>query len=578
MLTQLYISDYAIIDRMELEFGPGMTALTGETGAGKSILIGALGLVLGDRADSTSLREGAERAEIVAGFDIEEMPQVAQWLQARDLDAQGECGLRRILTKDGPSRAYINGRPVPVQLLKELGEQLVDIYGQRDHQSLLRPEIQRRLLDEYGRHGKLLDQLGQLAREWHAADHTLTELRTAQQNRDEKLEVLSFQAQELADLALQPGEVEQLSEEHGRLANADNLVEGGQGALERLYDREEASAYSLISSTLAELEKLSHKDQSLNNVVQMLRAGLIQIQECVDELRHYCDGLERDPERLQWVEQRLGTIRELSRKHRLQDAELPALTDQLQAELDTLRNADRNLEELEAKLARITKRYNEIAESLSASRRRAAADISRRVTKDMRELGMSGGCFEAKVQPLENRRFSAQGMDRIEFLVNANPGQSKAALTKVASGGELSRISLAIQVIAADSAHIPVLVFDEVDTGIGGAIAEVVGSQLRQLGGSHQVLCITHLPQVAAQADKHLQLTKLTGKKTTRTRIRKLSETERVDEIARMLGGRVITASSLVHAREMIQGAKSASTKNQKKSSGKAGLQVGGKL
>ncbi len=561
MLTQLYISDYAIIDRMELELGAGMTALTGETGAGKSILIGALGLVLGDRADSTSRRGGAERAEIVAGFDIEEMPQVAQWLQARDLDAQGECGLRRILTKDGPSRAYINGRPVPIQLLKELGEQLVDIHGQRDHQSLLRPEIQRRLLDEYGRHGKLLDQLGQLAQEWHAVDHTLTELRRLQQNRDEKLDLLSFQAQELADLALQPGEVGQLNEEHGRLANADHLVEGGQKALERLYDRDEASAYSLISDTLAELEKLSHKDQSLNNVVQILGDGLIQIQECVDELRNYCDGLELDPERLQWVEQRLGTIRELCRKHRIQDTELPALTDQLQTELDTLRNADRNLGELEAKLARITKRYHETAESLSASRRRAAAEISRRVTKDMHELGMSGGCFDAKVRPLDNGRISAQGMDRIEFLVSANPGQSMAPLAKVASGGELSRISLAIQVIAADSAHIPVLVFDEVDTGIGGAIAEVVGRQLRQLGKSHQVLCITHLPQVAAQANQHLQVTKLTGKKTTRTRIRKLPETERADEIARMLGGRTITASSLAHAREMVQGAKSASVK-----------------
>jgi len=570
VLTQLYISDYAIVDRMELELASGMTTLTGETGAGKSILVGALGLVLGDRADSTALRAGAEKAEIMAGFEIGALPQVTQWLEERDLDADGECGLRRVLTGEGRSRAYINGRPVPVQQLKELGDQLVDIHGQRDHQSLLRSEVQRQLLDDYGKHGKLLDQLAQITTAWKTVNEKFTTLRAAQQNRDEKLDLLSFQVQELNELALEPGEVERLNDEHRRLANADSLVEGSQGTLERLYDREDASAYALISSSLVELDRLSQKDPQIKNMVAVLNDALIQIQECVDELRNYYEQLELDPKRLQWVEQRLGAIATLSRKHRITDTDLAALKEQLQAELDALQNADRSLDELEKELSGITQRYNELAALLSESRRQAAAELSLRVTEEMQKLGMPGGHFDVVVRPRDEARILPQGTDLIEYMVNANPGQSAAPLTKVVSGGELSRISLAIQVIASDSAHIPVLVFDEVDTGIGGGIAEVVGRQLRKLGRVHQVLCITHLPQVAAQASQHLQVTKLTGKQTTKTRVRKLSETERVDEIARMLGGKEITSSSRAHAQEMVELGKKAVEKKGQRRPGKA--------
>ncbi len=565
MLRHLAIRNFAIVEQLELEFAPGMSVLTGETGAGKSILLDALGLVLGDRADSGAVRAGSERAEISATFAIGALNEVRAWLQERELDMGDECILRRTISADGGSRGYINGQPAPVQALRELGEQLVDIHGQHAHQSLLKRDAQRQLLDAYAGHAELLTEVEKAYADWRERQQEFERLSRARDDRDARLELLRYQVSELAALDLQEGELAQLEEEHTRLANGSRLQEGAQRALDLLYEGEEMAIVHLLGRSLTELQELQAIDPALGSTVELLEGAVIQAKEAAGELRHYLGDAELDPERVNWVEQRLAAIQDLARKHRCDGSELPALLQRLQDELTELEEAGTRLDGLESAIAAARKHYAAVAERLSAGRRKAATALADEVGANMAQLGMKGGRFEIVPEALESSDPAPHGMERIEFLVSANPGQPARPLAKVASGGELSRISLAIQVITAGQGSIPTLIFDEVDVGVGGGVAEMVGRQLHALGTRRQVFCVTHQPQVAAQGHQHYQVSKQSKGNTTRTSVELLGEDERVAEVARMLGGMTITDQTLSHAREMIELARQESGKKRRK-------------
>jgi len=552
MLSWLHVRNLAIIDAIEVDLDSGMTALTGETGAGKSILVDALGLVLGDRADNSVIRHGEERTEITAGFAIGQLPAVDDWLRQRDMDLDGECQLRRIVVRDGRSRGYVNGRPVPMQTLRELGEQLVDIHGQHEHQSLLHAGVQRQLLDCFGGYDDSLEQVAAAQGEWSAVRAALAAATDSEINRDARLDLLRYQLDELSALGLDEAEIENIDAEHARHANAGRLLETTLAGLQRLDNDEGEAALSLLERSRDELDELARLDPALAASTRLLSEAAVLVREGIDALRHYAERLDIDPERLHWLEERIGILHDLARKHRCKPVDLPAVEVQLRSELESLEHADRHRAELAQHLQQLAQDYLAAAAQLGKQRRRAATAFGREITAAMQTLGMAGGIFSARVSPRADQDFSAAGMDRIEFMVSANKGQPLQPLAKVASGGELSRISLAIQVISAGSQTIPTLIFDEVDSGIGGAVAEIVGRQLRALSGGRQILCVTHLPQVAACAHQQLQVSKLSGEATTHTLIRRLDTQERVEELARMLGGMTITGQSRAHAREML--------------------------
>ena len=553
MLLSLHIRDFAIIDELEVELHPGMTALTGETGAGKSILLDALGLLLGDRADAGAVRHGAGRADISASFDISTIDSARSWLADQELALDGECQIRRVVLSEGRSRGYINGSAVPIQSLREFGERLVDIHGQHEHQSLMKRELQRQLLDSHGghHHDRLLAELAGIHADWKHTQHQIEAIIGSGQDRDSRLEFLKFQLQELDELAPEAGEVVRLHEEHARLANAGQLLETCGNHIARLYD-DEHSAQAAISHALSDLAPLAQIDTTLKEARELIDGALIQLEEGVNQLRSYQEGLELDPQRLQWLEQRLDALHKIAGKHRIEAETLTDFQSRLGQELDTLEQADQQLQTLEQRRQQLVAQFDKCAKQLHRKRLKTATQLSAQVSDVMQTLGMHGGRFKIEVSASATEAMSAHGRDQIEFLVSTNPGHPPKPLTRVASGGELSRISLAIQVVAATDTHIPTLIFDEVDAGVGGAVAETVGTQMQRLGKHHQVMCVTHLPQVAAQAHHHLQVSKLTGDKTTRTRIRPLTGNERVEEIARMLGGQTITASTRQHAREML--------------------------
>ncbi len=551
MLLSLHIRDFAIIEALEVEFSPGMSALTGETGAGKSILLGALGLLLGDRAEASSVRHTSERADISAAFELSACPSARDWLLAHELDSNDDCQLRRVISREGRSRAYINATPVPVASLRELGEHLVDIHGQHEHQSLLRRGLQRQLLDKHGEHQPLLDALKALHREWNDVHAAIRALVGGDQDRDTRLEFLRFQLQELDALAVQPDEAEQLHRELARLSNAGDLIETCRAHLRQLYE-EDASAHDRLGKAAHDLADLAALDPALGEAGERFNTALIELREGIEQLRHCEARLESDPARLQWVEQRLEALHDTARKHRIEVAQLAAFHQRMVGDLEALEQADEQLARLERTRAEIEQRYRKTAQQLHRQRCQSAASMAGKVTECMQTLGMQGGRFEIRVTAQNREGLSDQGDDTIEFLVSANPGQPLLALAKVASGGELSRISLAIQVVAARDTEIPTLIFDEIDSGVGGAVAETVGRQLQRLGRHHQILCVTHLAQVAAQAHNQLQISKTRAGAGTRTGVKRLDSRQRVDEIARMLGGRRITDSTRRHAREML--------------------------
>ena len=559
MLTHLHIRDLAIVESVELDFASGLTVLTGETGAGKSIVVDALTLVCGARAAADQIRAGAEKAEIAATFDIRQVPRALRdLLEAQSIEADEELLVRRIINADGRSRAYLNGQAVPVQQLREIVGALLDVHGQHEFQSLVRPGAQRELLDHYGRLEPLTEQVEAAHRVWLALLNRLLEIESKLRDRDARIELLRFHDAELAALDLKPGEAAELAAEAARLGNRGRLMEGAQLAAQLLYEGDTDTAQAQLARAQSALRPLLAVDPALQTVMPLLDEAAIRITEAARELAGYAESLDMDNARQATVEKRLAAAEELARKHRVAQADLPAHRIALRAELETLETAEQDVATLRRQQADALTAYRKLAEQLSASRADSAKIFSKEITARMHTLGMAGGKFQVELSPHASTEPQPHGLDQIEFRVTANPGQPLRPLAKVASGGELARLSLAVQVACvADERRC--MVFDEVDAGIGGAVAEVVGKQLRALGARSQVLCVTHLPQVAAQGHHHLRVLKLTDGKSTRTSLAELSGNERVQEVARMLGGAQITDKALAHAREMLSSPEAAS-------------------
>jgi len=555
MLTHLQIRDFAIVDAVELELRSGLTVLTGETGAGKSIVVDALQLLAGGRAGAEVVRHGAERAEVAGTFDLAQAPrELKQWLEEQSVSAGAELVMRRVVGNDGRSRAYLNGQSVPLQSLRDAGNILIDIHGQHEFQSLTRSAPQRELLDGYGSLTALTSQVGIAHRVWLGLLNRTLELESKARDRDARLDLLRYQVQELEGLRLRENELASLTEESARLANRGRLATGAQVALGELYDNDAASAHAGVARALSALRALVALDTKLGAVLPLLEEASVQIREAARELERYGETLDVDAARQDEVERRLAAVEELSRKHRIAPAQLPERARQLRAELEELERAEVDLAQLRRELAAALEAYRTQALDLSAKRQQAAKALARDITARMQTLGMSGGRFEADVTQDGNADPTQHGIDRVEFRVSANPGSPPRALAKVASGGELARLSLAVQVSCA-AQEMRCMVFDEVDAGIGGAVAEIVGRELRRLGDRGQVLCVTHLPQVACQSHHHLRVTKLTDGRTTRTTLAELTAPERVEELARMLGGIEVTDKAREHARDMLNAA-----------------------
>lgn len=549
MLLHLSIRDFAIVERLELDFEAGFTALTGETGAGKSILIDALALALGERADAGSVRAGCERAEIVAEFDIAKLAALQHWLREADLEGdEDRLLLRRVVDRNGRSRAFINGTPATVQQLSAASAWLIDIHGQHAHQSLLKGDAQRNLLDEHAGLRDLARDVAAAYRDWQQLVRARAEYETNAAAREAEREQLQWQADELSKLAPQAGEWEQVQAEQTRLAHAASLLEGARAAVDGLSEGEDA-ADSRLAAIQSRLRGLAGYDQALEEPLALIESAQAQLQEAAADLRRYVDRVELDPARLAAVEARVEALHGAARKYRVAPDELPELSERVQARLAELEAAAdaAGFAEREAAAAA---QYRELAERLSAKRKTAAGKLSREVTAAMKELAMGNGRFDIALLPVPEG--SAGGNEQIEFRVAANAGGDLRALAKVASGGELSRISLAIQVITSKAAAVPTMIFDEVDAGIGGAVAEVVGRKLRALGAERQVLCVTHLPQVAAQASHQWSVAKSATNGATTSQVTVLDQKARIEEIARMLGGVEITATTRKHAAELL--------------------------
>jgi DNA repair protein RecN (Recombination protein N) len=551
VLTQLQLRDFVIVDRADLEFAPGMTALTGETGAGKSIVVDALGLLAGGRATADVVRQGAERAEATASFTA--LPPAAlAWLHDQSIDHEGEVLVRRLVGADGRSRAWLNGQLVPLQSLREFAEALVEIHGQQEFQHLVRRDAQRSLLDG---HAGAAELAMAVASAW--ADHRdcaaeLEALRTAAGDRDARLDLLRYQLTEMQADVASTADIEELFVERTRIAGSGRLGEAARTALGAIVEADDANAQLSLARAQSALKAAGSPDPALTEAARFLGEALIQVDEAASTLRRFLDDLDIDPARQDEIERRAAALEALARKHRVAVTDLPAQRGRLETELAALENSAVSLATLESRLGHLQSAYRAAAQRLSAARRKAAGDLGKEITQLMQKLGMKGGRFVVEVIP-DEARIAEHGTDTVEFLVSANPGQAPKPLAKVASGGELSRISLAIQVAAAAKTGVPCMVFDEVDAGIGGAIAEIVGRQLRALGERGQVLCVTHLPQVASQAHAQFRVSKQTDGKVTRTTLQGLKGAERVDEIARMLGGVDITDKARAHAREMLK-------------------------
>ena len=546
MLLSLRLRDFVIVDALDIEFAPGFTVLTGETGAGKSILLDALSLAMGGRADAGVVREGAARADISATFRSTEA--LDAWLAERDLAGDPGCVLlRRVIDAEGRSRALVNGNPATAALLRELGEQLVDIHGQHAAQSLLRPDGQRRLLDAYAGLG---DEARALAEAWSAWRSLARDLEAAEGGQRElalERERLAWQVGELEQLRLAPGEWEQLNEEQKRLAHAASLIEGTRGAADALSESDDALG-TRLHQLLQRLRPLAAIDERLREALELLDGAAIQIDEAASALSAYADRVDLDPAKLEQTEQRIGAVFEAARRLRLAPAELPAELETMQQRLRQL-DAAQDLDALRARMQAARSRYDTLATALSTARRKAAKRLAEGVSQHLAGLGMAGGRLQIACDPAEP---SASGIDQVEFRVAAHAGATPRPLAKVASGGELSRIGLAISVMAAQANPVPTLIFDEADAGVGGAVADAIGELMRRLGDDRQVLCVTHLPQVAAKAHQHFRVSKEAVDSGVFSRIEELDRGARVEELARMLGGADITATTRKHARELL--------------------------
>jgi len=552
MLVQLSIRNYALVSQLDLELSAGMTVITGETGAGKSIMLDALGLTLGDRADGNAVRPGTDKADILAGFDLSQSPEAKSWLAQRDLEQDGLCLLRRVVSSEGRSRGYINGTPCPLGDLKALGELLLDIHSQHEHQSLLQSETQRRLLDNFADTTELAKSVQRSAQQCQQLRNQLNRLSQADDEQRARQQFLRYQLEELDQLALAEGEWEQLEQEHQTLAGAADLLASCAQVLELSDGNQGGNLLSALSASLHRLTGYAPLPKELTEVCELLESAQIQIEEAVSSAQRFIDHFDDDPERAQFLEERISSVYNLARKHRVQPCELHRHHQELAAELVSISADEDSLTQLDEALTAALQNYQQQARELSSKRTEAAERLSAAVQQQMQQLGMQGGRFVIALHPRGQSEPHAGGQEQVEFLVSANPGSAPRPLIKVASGGELSRISLAIQVIAAQTSQVPTLIFDEVDVGIGGPTAEVVGQLLRQLGSRGQVLVVTHLAQVAAQGHQHLLVEKRSDAQSTQTAVLALDKKGRNQEIARMLGGVEITAESLAHAHKML--------------------------
>ena len=548
MLRRLTIRDFVLVDRLELEFQTGFGALTGETGAGKSILVDALAFALGERVDAGLVRSGCERAEITAEFDLEDSPAAEQWLHEHDLDADGSVLLRRVLDGNGRSRAYLNGSPVTVQQLREVGESLLDIHGQHAHQSLLRADAQRALLDGHARLNPLLEEVSAAWRAWREASTRLEAAAGGIEALVQEREQLEWQVRELEGLGFSLDEWDGLNAEHKRLAHAASLLDGARFSL-LLLSEGDAACESQVDSVSRRLDGLAEYDPALSEVAALLKSAQAELSEAVSALRRYTDRLELDPQRLGDVERRIEAVFACARKFRTTPDGLPGLLDRWQSRLSLLGESV-DIAALEAQVSAAEKNYKLLAGSLTEKRAQAADVLGKEVSRIMQQLALGGGRFEIGLLPVSGG--TVWGLEQIEFRIAGLSGSDTRALAKVASGGELSRISLAIQVVTSQAACVPTLIFDEVDVGIGGGVAEVVGRLLHELGAERQVLCVTHLPQVAARANWQWKVIKKNEGGAVSSCVLTLDEEARVEELARMLGGVEITAITRQHAREML--------------------------
>jgi DNA repair protein RecN (Recombination protein N) len=549
MLRSLSIRDFVIVDHLELEFAPGFTALTGETGAGKSILIEALALALGERADALTVRHGADRAEVGAVFEVADNARATRWLAENELAGDDDvCLVRRVIDAAGRSRAYINGRAVTLAQLREAGESLVDIHGQHQHQSLLRPATQRELLDAYGDLDGIAGELARAYDDWRRLRDERVRLERDSSALAAEREVLERQVRELHALGFSAADWDALTAEHRRLTHGASLAAAAQAGLELLSDGETCSV-SQVNRALARIEDVIAYDARLREIVDVLQPAQVQLQEAIYALRRYGERLEIDPRQLQEVEQRMDVVHAAARRHRVDPERLPDVLQQAQARLDAL-GASGDIESLRGAEIEAHARCMAHAKRLSEGRVQAAKRLAEEVTASMQKLAMAGGRFEVNLA--SHHEVTRTGMEQVELRIAAHKGMAPQPLSRVASGGELSRLSLAIQTVASRMAQVPTLIFDEVDAGIGGRVAEIVGRMLRQLGRRHQVMCITHLPQVAASADQQWQVSKATVNGAILSRVAILAGEQRVEEIARMLGGLRITETTRKHAAEML--------------------------
>lgn len=550
MLQHLTIKNFVLIDQDDIVFEPGMSVITGETGAGKSILIDALSLVLGARADSKMVRHGADRLDVTASFSIESLKEVHSWLQENDLAESSECLLRRVITTDGKSRAFINGQPVTLQQLSQLGASLVEIHGQHQHHFLIKKSHQLFLLDAFAQHHTYLDQIQNFYKAWQELEKEKMACQALQHNVSQA-ELIRFQLDELLQLALLPGELPQLESEYKVLSQAEDILLRTQTSLNSLIEQDK-NLLQQLKGVQQQLAPLNDLHESLTNANKNLEQARLSLDETVLDLRSYLSHFDLNPNRLAVLSDRLEHIHRLARKHRVRAEELVDLSQQLQDQLHRLEQADQQLAKIEAAQQTIMGHYQKVAQQLTASRLKAADALSTAISAQMQQLAMVGGSFTIQFQP-QAEGIHAHGQEHCEFWVKPNPGQPAQPLSKIASGGELSRISLAIQVILASLNVIPTLIFDEVDVGIGGATATIVGQLLQQLGQRVQVLCVTHLPQVAVFASQHYQVEKNILDDQTCTALKKLNGKARQQEIARMLGGKTISPQSLAHAKELMQ-------------------------
>ena len=552
MLLNLNIIDLAVVKSLDLDLEKGMSVLTGETGAGKSILLTALGLALGDRADSGYVRPDSKRAEINLEFDLSDAPLAQQWLKDNELDAEQQCLIRRVVNSDGRSKAYINNRPVTLQALQDLSGKLVEIHGQHAHLTLLNADEQRRLLDVYAKNQPLLDSVNTCYRQWQQTSKELANLIKSSVDQTEREELLRYQIEELQQLDLTNFSYAELSEEHDKLANLGQILSTGQAQVDMLYENDRQSVNQILNHSVVELSHIAQFAPELNEICTMLSEAQIQVEEASLQLRRFLESQEADPQRLEEVENRIGTIQSLSRKHHVPPDQLSELVSKLEHELDSLTHSSERIEALTLSAEKLLAEYHQLAAQVSGQRKLRGKKLQQQISAMIKELGMPQGEFLVDIAAQDSEPPKLNGIDKIEFLVSANPGLPAKPLVKVASGGELSRISLAIQVTTSSDKTTPTMIFDEVDSGIGGGIAEIVGQKLRSLSRNRQVVCVTHLPQVAAQAHHHLYVEKNNQTDITSSNVRLLKTEERIEEIARMLGGINITANTLAHAKEML--------------------------